>query len=151
VSAFVYREQHSFFLLQHSFACSFYVCKVTAFIEGKFRADFSEFVIIDCRYWYEYEGGHIKGALNLNQKKYIKKYFDQIHKNRQEKNGRRAIIFHCEYSQHRYDDNLHKVCCEYCTTLFTKLCFLYVTKVAAHFLKCVSPAVVCTCRRLLMI
>jgi len=101
VSAFVYREQHSFFLLQHSFACSFYVCKVTAFIEGKFRADFSEFVIIDCRYWYEYEGGHIKGALNLNQKKYIKKYFDQIHKNRQEKNGRRAIIFHCEYSQHR--------------------------------------------------
>eukprot|EP00466_Bigelowiella_natans_P007148 jgi/Bigna1/83714/fgenesh1_pg.113_\ len=79
--------------------------QVTAFIEGKFRADFSEFVIIDCRYWYEYEGGHIKGALNLNQKKYIKKYanwyFDQIHKNRQEKNGRRAIIFHCEYSQHR--------------------------------------------------
>jgi predicted sulfurtransferase len=31
--------------------------------------------IIDCRFEYEYEGGHIKGALNLNSPLKVEEYF----------------------------------------------------------------------------
>ncbi|EDR25646.1 M-phase inducer phosphatase, putative [Entamoeba dispar SAW760] len=56
-------------------------------------------IIIDCRYPYEYEGGHVIGALNLwNQEllfEYIKNNLEQI--SRMQSN----IIFYCEFSQTR--------------------------------------------------
>ncbi|KAJ3224532.1 hypothetical protein HK099_008331 [Clydaea vesicula] len=60
--------------------------------------------IIDCRFPYEYEGGHVKGALNLNNFDSLRKIFE--HK----KNGidgenlgdeSSIIVFHCEYSLQR--------------------------------------------------
>ncbi|XP_017568284.1 cell division cycle 25 homolog d isoform X1 [Pygocentrus nattereri] len=38
---------------------------VAALIRGQFSSVVEDFLIIDCRYPYEYEGGHIKGAVNL--------------------------------------------------------------------------------------
>ncbi|KAK2818244.1 hypothetical protein Q7C36_022177 [Tachysurus vachellii] len=38
---------------------------VSSLIRGHFSAVVEDFLIIDCRYPYEYHGGHIKGAVNL--------------------------------------------------------------------------------------
>lgn len=58
--------------------------------------------IIDCRFDYEYVGGHISGALNLNSPLKVEEYF---FKNREQivsmMKERSVIIFHCEFSQHR--------------------------------------------------
>ncbi|KAI5607403.1 cell division cycle 25-like d [Silurus asotus] len=38
---------------------------VASLLQGEFSSVVEEFLIIDCRYPYEYGGGHIKGAVNL--------------------------------------------------------------------------------------
>lgn len=57
-------------------------------------------IIIDCRFDYEYKGGHIKGAINFTDPKQIEQFFfsdkeriEDIMKNKT------IIIFHCEFSQ----------------------------------------------------
>ena len=59
-------------------------------------------LIIDSRFEYEYEGGHIKGAINLNQPETIEDYFfkdkEEIEKLMTSKT---IIVFHCEFSQQR--------------------------------------------------
>ncbi|KAF7684019.1 M-phase inducer phosphatase 1 [Astathelohania contejeani] len=52
-----------------------------------------EFYILDCRYFYEFQGGHIKGALCLNSTESIERFM-QTHQ-------RAVLIFHCEYSSVR--------------------------------------------------
>lgn len=60
-----------------------------------------ERVIIDCRYPYEFEGGHLQGALNLHLEEQIHDYFFKkpIQPSTPEK--RVIIIFHCEFSSER--------------------------------------------------
>ncbi|XP_053532281.1 cell division cycle 25 homolog d isoform X2 [Ictalurus punctatus] len=50
---------------------------VASLISGQFGAVVEDFLIIDCRYPYEYRGGHIKGAVNLYTKSQILKAFLQ--------------------------------------------------------------------------
>lgn len=57
------------------------------------------FLIIDCRYEYEYQGGHIHGAINLNKKASIEKFFLMNHS--LSANRRVCLIFHCEFSHNR--------------------------------------------------
>ncbi|XP_064630482.1 M-phase inducer phosphatase-like [Lineus longissimus] len=60
-----------------------------------------EFVIVDARFPYEYEGGHIKDGLNLYTKDQIlAEFFKKIHVT-QDPNKRFIIIFHCEFSSER--------------------------------------------------
>ncbi|XP_040294185.1 M-phase inducer phosphatase 3-like [Bufo bufo] len=54
--------------------------------------------LVDCRYPYEYAGGHIKGALNLYKEDQISEYF---FKSPSLPQGRRLVIFHCEFSSER--------------------------------------------------
>jgi len=58
------------------------------------------FVIVDCRYPFEFNGGHIEGAVNL----WTQPLLEQFLLERQEstRDGpRTALIFHCEFSSHR--------------------------------------------------
>ncbi|XP_026998067.2 M-phase inducer phosphatase 2 [Tachysurus fulvidraco] len=57
--------------------------------------------IIDCRYPYEYEGGHIKGALNFHQEDQVEECFfkQPILSKCPEK--RVLLVFHCEFSSER--------------------------------------------------
>lgn len=65
-------------------------------INGKYNDRYENTMIIDCRFEYEYEGGHINGALNYNDKDYLaQKLFDEGQK------PNTILIFHCEYSAHR--------------------------------------------------
>ncbi|XP_036413333.1 cell division cycle 25 homolog d [Colossoma macropomum] len=48
---------------------------VAALIRGQFSSVVEDFLIIDCRYPYEYQGGHIKGAVNLYTEAQIRQAF----------------------------------------------------------------------------
>jgi len=62
-----------------------------------------EAYIIDCRYPYEYEAGHIKGARNIYVKEEI--FSEFIEKPKTSLTGKKTIlIFHCEFSSKRGPD-----------------------------------------------
>jgi len=65
-------------------------------LDGKFSDQFAQKMVIDCRFEYEYDGGHIDGAINYNDKELL-----ATHLFRTPMEGRTLLIFHCEYSAHR--------------------------------------------------
>lgn len=65
-------------------------------MRGQYTSHYDSVMIVDCRFEYEYEGGHIEGAINYNDKELMVKHlFDR------EVTSRTLLIFHCEYSVHR--------------------------------------------------
>ena len=64
-----------------------------------------EIIIIDCRYMYEYVGGHIESAVNVTDPVDIETmFFSAISQECFQSNVQRenlVIIFHCEFSQKR--------------------------------------------------
>jgi len=64
-------------------------------MDGKYNDRFDHILVIDCRFEYEYEGGHINGALNYNDKESLAAQLFA------EPKPRTALILHCEYSVHR--------------------------------------------------
>ncbi|XP_052866735.1 M-phase inducer phosphatase-like [Anopheles cruzii] len=87
-------------------------------VRGEFQQKVASFKIIDCRYPYEFEGGHIRGAKNLYTHEQI---IEELIKSKTERptidepseqNGqqqqdsssvtrRNIIVFHCEFSSER--------------------------------------------------
>ena len=65
-------------------------------LDGKFNHHFEKLVIIDCRFEYEYEGGHINGAVNYNDKDKLSSQLFDV-----EPTSKALLVFHCEYSAHR--------------------------------------------------
>lgn len=54
-----------------------------------------EVIVVDCRYDFEFRGGHIRGAIHFESKKQmIDMFFREIKKNV-------VIVFHCEFSSKR--------------------------------------------------
>lgn len=54
-------------------------------------------LVLDCRYSYEYDGGHIPGALRVGAVEMVRRLFaDNVNSP-----SRVAIVFHCEFSQER--------------------------------------------------
>ncbi|XP_051466979.1 M-phase inducer phosphatase 1 isoform X2 [Apus apus] len=73
---------------------------IVSVLTGKFASSIKECVIIDCRYPYEYEGGHIKGAVNLHMEEEVEDYL--LKKPIQPSGNKRVIVvFHCEFSSER--------------------------------------------------
>ncbi|XP_014297645.1 M-phase inducer phosphatase isoform X1 [Microplitis demolitor] len=74
-------------------------------IRGEFSDTVSSYKIVDCRYPYEYEAGHIEGALNLFTKDLIEEYLmtpiTEVPEIEPDTNKRRIIVFHCEFSWER--------------------------------------------------
>jgi M-phase inducer tyrosine phosphatase len=65
-------------------------------LDGKYNDYYDQRVVIDCRFEYEYEGGHIDGAVNYNDKEVLTNnlFASSLP-------GKTLLIFHCEYSAHR--------------------------------------------------
>ncbi|EDW16219.1 M-phase inducer phosphatase [Drosophila mojavensis] len=81
---------------------------VAQLLNGKFDHQVASYRIIDCRYPYEYDGGHIRGAKNLYTHEQILEEFLsatqtelQQQQNAAAGNKRHIIIFHCEFSSER--------------------------------------------------
>ncbi|XP_008209518.1 M-phase inducer phosphatase isoform X2 [Nasonia vitripennis] len=75
-------------------------------IRGDFSDSVGDFKIVDCRYPYEFEAGHIDGALNLYTKEMIEsalldplKHTPAIEPDSERK--RSILVFHCEFSWER--------------------------------------------------
>ncbi|XP_039555122.1 uncharacterized protein LOC120497548 isoform X3 [Passer montanus] len=58
-------------------------------------------VVVDCRYPYEYEGGHVKGAVNLPLQQDVEKFLLERPIVPQDTGKRVILIFHCEFSVER--------------------------------------------------
>ncbi|XP_057163139.1 M-phase inducer phosphatase 3 isoform X2 [Ursus arctos] len=75
--------------------------KVAALLSGKFQSLIEKFYIIDCRYPYEYLGGHIQGALNLYSQEELYNFFLKKPIVSLDTQKRIIIVFHCEFSSER--------------------------------------------------
>jgi rhodanese-related sulfurtransferase len=70
-------------------------------VAGKFSDKLSRYIIVDCRFPFEYEGGHVAGAYNLwTLENVVAAFFMQQIIPLKEAH-RCAVIFHCEFSSHR--------------------------------------------------
>ncbi|XP_061187634.1 M-phase inducer phosphatase 1-B-like [Saccostrea echinata] len=70
-------------------------------MKGEYADTIGSFRIIDCRYPYEFEGGHIEGAENIYTEEGI---FDLLHSSNKDDTSnhkRNILIFHCEFSSER--------------------------------------------------
>lgn len=67
-------------------------------LDGEFP-EVDKYYIIDCRFNYEFEGGHIKTAVNMPTMSDVVPYFidSALHKYHKKP----VIIFHCEFSSAR--------------------------------------------------
>lgn len=72
-------------------------------LKGEFNRFLQSWFIVDCRYPYEYEGGHIKEALNIWTKEMCREKFFSASKPFGPKSSceRKILIFHCEFSSER--------------------------------------------------
>lgn len=68
-------------------------------LDGKYGHCYDRSVIIDCRFEYEYDGGHIAGAINFNNKEDLACNLFECDKTIETK--KTLLILHCEYSAHR--------------------------------------------------
>ncbi|KZC06005.1 M-phase inducer phosphatase [Dufourea novaeangliae] len=78
---------------------------LAALIRGEFHDRIGSFKIVDCRYPYEFDAGHIQGALNLYSKDLIERILLDPLTNTPEiqpdTNKRNILVFHCEFSWER--------------------------------------------------
>ncbi|CAF1113200.1 unnamed protein product [Rotaria sp. Silwood1] len=70
-------------------------------LQNVYASEIESLHIIDCRYPYEYDGGHIQSAKNLYTRSQI--YNEYFHKPLELKDSwkRNIFIFHCEFSSER--------------------------------------------------
>ncbi|KAM9211244.1 M-phase inducer phosphatase 2-like [Leptosomus discolor] len=74
---------------------------MVAVLTGQFSSLIESCVIVDCRYPYEYEGGHIKGAVNLPLERDVEEFLLKKPIVPFDASKRVIVIFHCEFSSER--------------------------------------------------
>ncbi|CAG0891344.1 unnamed protein product [Cyprideis torosa] len=81
---------------------------LAALVRGEFVENVNSFSIIDCRYPYEFQGGHVRGAVNVYDRDELLHQFLPPHpipaSEVDDISGRRKkdiLIFHCEFSSER--------------------------------------------------
>ncbi|KAL4244086.1 MPI phosphatase family protein [Abortiporus biennis] len=76
-------------------------------LDGKYNREISSYHIIDCRFDYEYNGGHILGAININTTSGVEDFLlgHSVEKPLPSTSGddsrKTVLIFHCEFSAKR--------------------------------------------------
>ncbi|KAI4492289.1 hypothetical protein M0802_009870 [Mischocyttarus mexicanus] len=90
---------------RHDDLKSISVDTLAGLIRGDFKQYIDSFAIVDCRYPYEFDGGHIEGALNLYNKELIEQHLldplKNVPKIQPNSIKRRILVFHCEFSWER--------------------------------------------------
>jgi len=67
-------------------------------VTGAYASTIDHVTVIDCRYPYEYEGGHIDGAINMYSKAQIQAFLEETMTSLSRKH---VLVFHCEFSSER--------------------------------------------------
>ncbi|XP_052778610.1 cdc25-like protein phosphatase twine [Mya arenaria] len=71
-----------------------------AVLRGCYDDEIGRLTVIDCRYPYEFEGGHIRGAVNLFTRDMVRDFL-LSHIDDDATSGRHVLVFHCEFSSER--------------------------------------------------
>ncbi|KAJ8981465.1 hypothetical protein NQ317_006991 [Molorchus minor] len=71
-------------------------------MRGEYYDMIASFKVIDCRYPYEFEGGHIEGAINIYTKEQCMELLSPKYIPSQDSNKRHVLVFHCEFFKYRY-------------------------------------------------
>lgn len=74
---------------------------MVAALSNQFNHLVERVIVMDCRYPYEFEGGHIKGALNLHQEDQVEDFLFKTAIVSSCPDKRIVIVFHCEFSSER--------------------------------------------------
>lgn len=76
-----------------------------ALLDGAFDSQIERYFIIDCRFDYEYSGGHIPGAININTTQGVEEFLLGGGKPNPCVSGdaskKTVLVFHCEFSAKR--------------------------------------------------
>ncbi|KAG8733392.1 cell division cycle- protein [Ceratobasidium sp. 423] len=79
--------------------------KLDDLLAGKYNSQINSYKVIDCRFDYEYEGGHVPGAINLNTTQAIEEHLLGDNKPAPSRSGdgikKDVLVFHCEFSAKR--------------------------------------------------
>ncbi|XP_018578216.1 M-phase inducer phosphatase-like [Anoplophora glabripennis] len=70
-------------------------------MRGQYLETIASFKVIDCRYPYEFNGGHIDGAINIYTKEQCIELLDAKHVPYVSSLKRHILVFHCEFSSER--------------------------------------------------
>lgn len=90
---------------RHSDLKSISVQTMAKLLNGDYKDSVASFKVVDCRYPYEFEGGHIRDAINLFTHDQI--ITELVHIKTEapkvvpEGPMRNIIVFHCEFSSER--------------------------------------------------
>ncbi len=69
-------------------------------LNSKYNFEYDRILVVDCRFEYEYNGGHIENAVNFNDKQHLT--HELFNNSSSEASSRPTLlILHCEYSVHR--------------------------------------------------
>ncbi|XP_060096099.1 M-phase inducer phosphatase 3 isoform X2 [Heteronotia binoei] len=74
---------------------------MAALLHDQFQSLIEKFCIIDCRYPYEYHGGHIKGAFNIHRQDDLFEHFLKKPLLTSAPQKRLILVFYCEFSSER--------------------------------------------------
>jgi rhodanese-related sulfurtransferase len=74
---------------------------MTDLIDDKFQESVENCYVVDCRYPYEYEGGHILNGENLYTEEMVLDAFFKTLRSSKNPEKQTIIIFHCEFSKER--------------------------------------------------
>lgn len=81
--------------------------QVNSLLDGAYNDRITDYYLIDCRFEYEFTGGHIAGAININTTNAVEEFFLAPNLNKPkpstsvESSRKTVIVFHCEFSQER--------------------------------------------------
>lgn len=74
-------------------------------LDGVYNSRIASFHVIDCRFDYEYNGGHIPGAVNINTTAGVEEFLLGVQKPKPSVSGdsqkKTILVFHCEFSAKR--------------------------------------------------
>ena len=76
-------------------------------LDGRYNSQLENFHIIDCRFDYEYLGGHIPGAININTTAGVEEFLLGMSAKKpapstsSDPNKKTILVFHCEFSVKR--------------------------------------------------
>lgn len=80
----------------------FSIIQLANLLDGKFSSTVHSFAVVDCRFQYEYDGGHIRDAINLNtQEELLARFLPRGSENASPSATPQVLVFHCEFSSHR--------------------------------------------------
>ncbi|XP_070529023.1 M-phase inducer phosphatase isoform X2 [Cardiocondyla obscurior] len=79
---------------------------LAALLRGEFSDRVASYTIVDCRYPYEFDGGHINGAVNIYSTDQVQQMMfnhltDTVPNIQHDTDKRNILVFHCEFSWKR--------------------------------------------------